>query len=115
MLQILCLKVAMASLAYPLERYLNSQGLTKYNLVATSLRTTWMVLGIPIGWYTAGIQGIVWATALSEIPVLCVLWPIARRLRVFSFLRELLSISLLGAGLLLGNALLMALAFVGLR
>ena len=61
-----------------------------------------IVVGVPVGFHLGGLEGMVWAVALSEFPAALVLWPASAKRKLFHPSRELLSLILFGLGLLLG-------------
>ena len=105
MLQILCLRLLMTAALTNSETCLVALGHSKYAFMQSACRSIWILAGIPIGWSLAGIKGVVWAVALSEIPVVAVLWAGMVRKQVFSFRSELRSLLFAGAGALLGIGL----------
>jgi len=60
------------------------------------------VVGLPLGWRYGGLEGFVWVTALSEIPVLAVLWPAFRRAGLLSPLREARAVGFFAGGAMAG-------------
>jgi O-antigen/teichoic acid export membrane protein len=107
MLRLLCVRTAMSIVLTPCETCLFSLGQTRYGLWRNLGRLVWIVVGLPLGFWLAGIEGIVWAVALSEIPVLLVLWPAFRRFGLLDLRRELLGPLFFGAGALAGQAWLL--------
>ena len=61
---------------------------------------------MPIGWAFWGLEGVVWATALAQIPVLLVLWIPFYRMRLLRLDRELLAIVFFVVGAGVGAAVL---------
>jgi len=104
-LQILCLRLLMTAALTNSETCLVALGHSKYAFMQSACRSIWILAGIPIGWSLAGIKGVVWAVALSEIPVVAVLWAGMVRKQVFSLRSELRSLLFAGAGALLGIGL----------
>lgn len=102
MLQILCFRLLMQSILISSESCLFALGKPKYSVAQNTMRACVILIGIPLGWEYAGIIGVVWAVALTEVPVLFVLWYGMSRNGVFSFIHELRSISFAAIGLLLG-------------
>ena len=105
MMQLLCVRVAMGAVLGPMETCLFSMGQTKYGLYRNIGKTVWTLLGIPIGYYLYGIGGVVWVIALSELPVLVILWIPFRRMGLLRPSRELLAVLIFGVGLLIGLAI----------
>ena len=106
MLQVLCVRLVMTPSLSNSEVCLVALGHPQYAFVQNLVRATWIIAGIPIGWSTMGIKGVVWAVALSEVPVLCVLWIGLARHRMFSLASELRSLLFVGLGILVGLAVL---------
>jgi O-antigen/teichoic acid export membrane protein len=103
MAQILCVRVAMTCVLTPCETCLFSMGQTKYGFLQNVGRTTWMIAAIPLGFHLWGLKGVVWATALSELPVASVLWPPFSRLNMIRWSREALALMFFAGGLGLGS------------
>jgi O-antigen/teichoic acid export membrane protein len=105
MAQALCMRIALSCVLVPAETLLFSLGQTQYGLYRNIGRAVWILVGVPLGYYFWGIQGVVWATATSELPVLIILWiPLWRR-GLLRLSREALAIVLLAAGVIIGLAL----------
>jgi hypothetical protein len=81
-------------------------GHTRYGLYRNVARAVWVVAAVPAGFWLAGLDGMLLAVALSEVPVLLVLWPAFRRIGLLDVRRELIAPMLFGAGMLLGTAFL---------
>jgi O-antigen/teichoic acid export membrane protein len=103
MLQALCIRVAMGCVLGPCETCLFARGQTRYGFYRNVVRTAWIWIGIPIGWSLAGIEGLVWATALSEIPVLLVLWLPFHRFGLLRPSREAGAVVAFLLGIVLGS------------
>ncbi len=108
-LQVLSIRVAMSCTLIIGESCLVALGHTQYAFLQHVGRTAWILIGILMGWWLSGLSGVVWAVALSEIPVLVVLWWGLSRHGVLSFAGELRSVLFVGVGVLLGFALLQVL------
>jgi chromate transport protein ChrA len=65
-----------------------------------------MFIAIPIGWSLAGIEGVIWAIALSEVPPLIVIWAGLMKHRMFSVVVEGRSLLFAAFGALLGLGVL---------
>jgi O-antigen/teichoic acid export membrane protein len=102
-LQALCVRVAMACVSGPCETCLFAQGHTRYALYGNLGMTLWVWVGIPLGWWLAGLTGLVWATALSGIPVLLTVWAPLRRLGMLRVEREAIAFAAFAAGMGLGT------------
>jgi O-antigen/teichoic acid export membrane protein len=113
MLQILCVRVAMSCVMTPWETALTAIGYPRYGFARSAVKTAWILLFVPLGNAWAGVEGIVWATALSEIPALFVLIPGFVSRGLLRPVRELLAPLLFGAGVVLGSALLWVARMLG--
>lgn len=102
MLQILCVRLLMSSILTSSESCLLALGKPKYAVLQNSLRAAVILVGIPFGWAYAGMYGVVWAVALTEVPVLFLLWYGMYKNAVFSILHELRSFLFAGMGAGLG-------------
>jgi O-antigen/teichoic acid export membrane protein len=109
-LQAFSLRVAMICVLTPCETLLVSLGLSRYGFYQNGVRLIWIVITVPLGWTLYGLRGVVWAVAMSELPVFLVLWPPARRLRMLRALPELRAAGFYLAGILIGWFLSLALA-----
>jgi O-antigen/teichoic acid export membrane protein len=101
-LQALCVRVAMSCVTGPCETCLFALGQTRYAFYSNLAMTLWVWIGIPVGWWLAGLEGLVWATALSGLPVLVTVWAPFRRTGMLRPGREALALLAFGAGMALG-------------
>jgi O-antigen/teichoic acid export membrane protein len=108
MFQALCIKILMSATLTNSEVLLVAIGQPKYALWLNAGRTTWILLGIPIAWHLFGLTGVVWAVALSELPVACALWVGLVREGRFLPLVEARTISVVVMGLIAGTLVLWA-------
>lgn len=106
MFQVLCIRPLMASALINSEVCLVALGHPQYGFVQSAFRAFWILVSIPIGWLLGGIPGVIWAVALSEVPVLGVLWFGLARHGMFSLQVELRSICFAGLGAILGLGML---------
>jgi len=106
MLQILCVRLVMAATLTNSEECMIALGRPQYAFMQSAFRCVWIISSIPAGWYLAGIEGVVWAVALSELPVIVVLWTGLIRHQMFSFSDEIRSLLFAALGALLGLGLL---------
>jgi O-antigen/teichoic acid export membrane protein len=97
-LQILCVRTAMRCLFNPLSACCLAIDATRSIAVSHALRMVWVVITVPIGWHYWELPGVVWAVALSETPVLAVLYASLLRAKIIRFERELLTLGMIGAG-----------------
>jgi O-antigen/teichoic acid export membrane protein len=73
-LQALAIQVGMSAVLTSEETLLFSRGKTYYGFARSLVRAIWIVVGIPISWHLGGLRGVVWCVALSELPVMVVIW-----------------------------------------
>lgn len=105
MLQAFAARVAMYCLLTGWETCLFSIGRTHYSFYRSAARAAWIVSAIPLGWWLGGLEGVVAAVALSEVPVLAVLLPAMRKEGLLRVERELVAVALFAAGAALGAGL----------
>jgi O-antigen/teichoic acid export membrane protein len=110
MLQALSVRVAMGCVTGPCETCLFALGRTRYAFYSNVGMTLWVWIGIPLGWWLAGLPGLVWATALSGVPVLATVWVPFQRAGMLRPGREAIALLAFCAGAALG-----AIAEGGLR
>jgi O-antigen/teichoic acid export membrane protein len=101
-LQLLAVRVAFSAILTPCETCLFALGHTRWGFYRSFARMVWIVLAIPTGWWLFGLHGLVWAVALSEVPVLLMLWPPFRRLDLLDPLREGMAAALFVTGAAIG-------------
>ena len=96
-LQALSIQVAMNIILTPAETLLFSIGKTFYAFARSFSKAVWILAGIPLSWHLAGLPGVVWCVALSELPVLFVIWSGLVKERLFRPILELRSFAIWGA------------------
>jgi len=104
--QVLCVRVLMAATLTNSESCLVAMGHPQYGFTQSAGRAIWILCSIPICWHLMGIEGVVWAVALSELPVMVVLWIGMIRHHVFSLSCEIRSLLFACLGMLIGYGLL---------
>ncbi|MEX2217569.1 MAG: oligosaccharide flippase family protein [Phycisphaerales bacterium] len=110
MLSALAVRSAMMAMLLPAESVLFAMGHSWYSFTRNAARAVWVIAGIPIAWAVGshlpdpngGLYGVLVVMALTEVPVLLVLWPAAIKHRVFWLPGELRSVLLFAVGLLAG-------------
>jgi O-antigen/teichoic acid export membrane protein len=102
MFEILCVRSAMKCLFNPLSACCLAIDATRAIAASLAVRTVWVVISVPLGWYFWGLIGVVWAVALSETPVLVVLYATLYRARLLRFGREFLPVAMVAGGCALG-------------
>ena len=98
MFEILCVRVAMSVILYPCDRCLLAMGEGRYPFYRSLVRAIWIVVGVPVGYAYAGIEGLITAAALAEVPVFFVLWPAFFRKGMLRIERELFAFACFGGG-----------------
>jgi O-antigen/teichoic acid export membrane protein len=102
MFQILCVRSAMKCLFNPLSACCLAIDATRAIAASLAVRTVWVVVALPFSWRLWGLYGVVWAVALSETPVLVVLYATLFRARLLRLGRELWPVAMLLLGCALG-------------
>jgi O-antigen/teichoic acid export membrane protein len=105
MLQILAVRTAFSLMAVPCETCLTARGLSVYGFRRNLFVAVSVFVFLPIGYYVAGIDGVLWATAVSRVAALVALWPAARVHGILRLERELLVPVFLAVGYALGSGL----------
>lgn len=112
MLQTLCVRLLMVSILLSSESCLFALGQPRYAVIQNVCRAIWILVGIPIGWHAYGITGVVWAVALTEVPVMFVLWYGMARNKMLSIAYEVRSLFFVAIGLMAGYGLLQGIIYV---
>jgi len=102
MLQVMAIQVAMSVIMTSQETVIVALGKSYYGFARSLAKAIWILAGVPIGWYVAGLHGVVWCVALSEIPVLPVLLTGMIKLKLLRPMLELRSLAIWGASCALG-------------
>lgn len=105
-LQILVLSVIGNTLSLVSMECLSALSITKVRMWVMMIRTISLFAGLPIFFYLFGFYGAVWVVALNvwvSIPI--VYWTLAKN-SVFSFLKELRMLPVIGVGYILGKIFL---------
>lgn len=102
MLRYLGARVGLQCILYPCGVCLVALGRPKPQLYANAGRFLFVWLGIPVGFYLGGLKGVLWATTLSEIPMLIVFWAVFKKLGHLRMSRELIAVAAILAGGLVG-------------
>ncbi len=98
MLQVLVLRVTFSCIAVPCETCLFSMGHSHFGFIRSLTRLVWMLVALPLACHYFGMVGLVWVTAMAELPSLFVLVPAFARRGLILWRRELLVPLLFGAG-----------------
>ena len=106
MLQVLSVRLIIVAIVSHGESCLVALGHPKYSFAENLCRTLAIFVAIPVGWSVSGIEGVIWAVALSEVPPLMVIWFGLIRHRLFSVAAEFRSLLFVGLGALVGLGIL---------
>jgi O-antigen/teichoic acid export membrane protein len=101
--QLLCIRVAITLIVSPTETCLFALGQPRYLFARSLTRLVGTSIGIPVGWYVAGIKGVIWGTVLAEVPTLLAVWPRSRALGILRVRRELLAVAIFAAANVLSH------------
>jgi O-antigen/teichoic acid export membrane protein len=102
MFQILSVRSAMKCLFNPLSACCLAIDATRAIAASLAVRTIWVVISVPLSFRLWGLNGVVWAVALSETPVLLVLYATLFRARLLRFGREVWPVAMVLAGCAIG-------------
>jgi O-antigen/teichoic acid export membrane protein len=105
MLQILAVRTAVSLMSVPCETCLTARGMSVYGFRRNLFVAVSVLVFMPIGHYLAGVEGVLWATAVSRVAALVALWPAAREHGILRLERELLVPVFLSVGYALGSGL----------
>lgn len=106
MFQILCIRLMMMAILVGNASCLLALGNSRFALIQNLCRATWLLVGIPVVWPMYGIVGVVWVVALTELPVLFVLWWTMTQYKILSIPREALSLIFVATGSFIGWSIL---------
>jgi O-antigen/teichoic acid export membrane protein len=97
-LHILVVRVALGCLFTPCETCLTAIGNPRYGFLRSLAKAVVAVIAIPLGFKFGGLPGLLWATALTELASLFVLWPRFKQLGLLRPVRELLAVGMFLGG-----------------
>ena len=106
MLQILCIRLLMVAVLVSIASCLFALGNPRYAVAQNICRAAWLFIGIPVIWPLYGMEGAVWVIALTEVPVLIVLWSGLLKYKILSLRHEARSLAFVAAGCAVGYGLL---------
>ena len=106
MLQILCVRLLMVAILASSTSCLFALGHSRYSVLQNLGRAAWLFIGIPMVWPQYGIEGAVWVIALTEVPVLIVVWSGMLKYKILSLRHEARSLAFIAAGCAVGYGLL---------
>lgn len=101
-LRIFSVEIALTVALAPGEMLLSAVGMTQYGFMRSVGRALWVVIVVPLGWYSYGFYGLVWAVSLANIPTLVVIWSGLLRHGFFNILMELRAVAFYCLGWVLG-------------
>ena len=102
MLQVLSIRLIIVAIISNGESCLVALGHPKYQFIENLSRAIAIVVAVPIGWWQAGVHGLIWAIALSELPPLIVVSAGLIRHGMFSVAAELWTLACVVVGVLIG-------------
>jgi O-antigen/teichoic acid export membrane protein len=102
MLQVLCVRLLIVAVVSNGESCLVALGHPKYGFAENLSRAIALVVAVPVGWWQAGVHGLIWAIALSELAPLMVVSSGLIRHRMYSVVAELGTVTCVLVGVLLG-------------
>jgi O-antigen/teichoic acid export membrane protein len=102
MLQVLCVRLLIVAVISNGESCLVALGHPKYQFLENLCRAVAIVVALPIGWWQAGMHGLIWAVALSELAPLIVVSSGLIRHGMYSIAAELWTVTCVVVGVLLG-------------
>lgn len=106
MLQVLCVRLLMVAILVGGTSCLFALGHSRYSVFQNLFRALWLFVGIPLVWPFYGIHGVVWVVALTEIPVLLVVWSGLAKFKILSLKYELRSLLFVLFGVVVGFCVL---------
>jgi O-antigen/teichoic acid export membrane protein len=98
MLQILCIRLVMATMLASSDSCLIAIGKPKFGLNQNICRAIWLLVSVPVGYQAFGLQGALVAIAGTEIGATGVLWYGLAREKIFSLTNEARSAAMALAG-----------------
>lgn len=105
-LQMLSIAAVVPCLLEPAEACVVAMGQPRWATLRYALRTVSCVVGIPLGWHYAQLDGVLLALVLCELPGLIALWTVLGRNKVLRFSREAKAFAMyFGASLVTWGAL----------
>ncbi|MEA2701275.1 MAG: hypothetical protein QOI66_5546 [Myxococcales bacterium] len=113
--EVLSLRVAIGLIIAPMETCLFALGHTRYLFLRSLMRLISTVVAMVAGWYLWGAKGVIWATALAELPTVLAVWPKSRALGILRIPRELLAVAIFIAAYAVGRVILIWLPQIHLR
>jgi O-antigen/teichoic acid export membrane protein len=114
MLRVLAVRVAISALSFPAQFCLFALGKTSFGFFLNLARVVALVIAVPVGFHLAGVKGLVWGVALSEVPGLMVVYIGMLQAKIFSAKHELRVPAFYAFGLGLGYLCLLLLRRMGL-
>jgi len=88
-MQILLCKVALYAMFTSCETCLVALGQPRYSSMRNGCKMVWVIVGIPIAWTYADLQGVLLVLVSAELPSVLFFWPAMARMGVLRIRREL--------------------------
>lgn len=105
MLQFFFINAALRCIGDPIDSLITTIGKVHYLTVSHAVRTTWILCGVPLGWWLNGMVGSVIVVATSEVPVLLLLWIVMAKEKLLRLRHEAIAIALIIVSCGMGLAL----------
>lgn len=105
MLQFFMLNAALRCISDPIDSLITTIGKVHYLTWTHVLRTVTILVGLPLGWWAAGMLGAVMVVALAELPVLLLMWRIMAGEKLLLPTREALALVMILVGYVCGLGL----------
>lgn len=102
MLRVLMVRTAIAGILTPCESCLFAVGHSRFGFIRSVLRVATVVIGLPLAMHFWGIIGVVWLTALGDLPGAMVMLYYFRKHGYLRPLRELIGPASFALGMLVG-------------
>jgi O-antigen/teichoic acid export membrane protein len=106
MLELLAIRIAAGALVHPASAALLALGDARSEVGAAAARAAWLLLGLPLAFAAAGLEGAVACVALADLPRLPLLWRGLARQGLLDVRAELSDLLWLAAGFALASRLL---------
>jgi O-antigen/teichoic acid export membrane protein len=110
MLRVLMVRTAIAGILTPCESCLFAVGYSRFGFIRSLLRVATVVIGLPLAMHFWGIFGVVWITALGDLPGALVMLYYFKKHGYLRPLRELIGPAFFALGLLVGWPIAVVLA-----
>lgn len=97
-MQYLFCKLALFSLFTPCETCLIALGQAHYAGMRNGIKMFSVLLGMPIGWHYAELEGVLFALIIAELTAILCFWPAMARTRILTIRREFIPLIMFAIG-----------------